>query len=303
MAKEDQKAETKNKIVDDIEVDEVVIEDEDLEEVENDTDEGEDADDPTDDPEAGSDNDDFKVDLEAGSLPDDLADQEGDTSTIRAMRKKLREARSREAELKTKLEKNNVEKDLPTLGAKPTLEDADYDEEAYDKALLEYNDRKRQHDAKKTEVENYNRQARESYQERFSSYQTEKARLNVPDFDEGEKLVRSKLSDMQAGIIIDAANNPALLMLALSQNPKPLQALADEKNPSRFAAQMAVLEVKMKSSLAKKASPERRISGGNVERGTVGDKKLNQLRAKAEKTGDYTAVSAYKRKLKATKSK
>jgi hypothetical protein len=66
----------------------------------------------------------------------------------------------------------------------------------------------------------------------------------------------------------------------------------------KFAFAVSKLESQLKVTNRKPATtPEKVLTGTGSTSGSV-DSTLDKLRAEAEKTGDYTKVTAYKRKLK-----
>ncbi|MFV5349064.1 hypothetical protein VXO87_00580 [Acinetobacter baumannii] len=69
-------------------------------------------------------------------------------------------------------------------------------------------------------------------------------------------------------------------------------------DPIQFAFAAAKIDAQIKMTARKPStSPERKPSGSAALSGSV-DNTLAKLRADAEKSGDYTEVNKYKRKLK-----
>ena len=100
---------------------------------------------------------------------------------------------------------------------------------------------------------------------------------------------------MQQGMIVQGAENPALLVYALGKNPKKAKELASITDPVKFAFAVAKLETNLKVTKRKASSrPESKINGTGRPSGSV-DNTLDRLRAEAEKTGNYTKVSQYKK--------
>jgi hypothetical protein len=101
-------------------------------------------------------------------------------------------------------------------------------------------------------------------------------------------------------MILQGADNPALLVYALGKNPKRAKELASIKDPVKFAFAVARLETQLKVTKRKASSkPEPTISGTGRPSGSV-DNTLERLRTEAEKTGDYSKVYAYKQRQKRT---
>lgn len=118
------------------------------------------------------------------------------------------------------------------------------------------------------------------------------------DFDEAEEFARDVLNQTQQGILIHAAEKPELLIYHLGTNPQKAKELAAITDPIQFAFAAAKIDAQIKMTARKPStSPERKPSGSASLSGTV-NSKLESLRAEAERTGDYTKVNEYKRKLK-----
>jgi hypothetical protein len=216
----------------------------------------------------------------------------------KADREKARRIRELEAQVRTQQAPQATQ--VPTLGAKPKLEDFDYDETKYDAALEKWYDDKRKVDKAKEEVEAQERARQEAGQAKLNSYIGEAKELRVKDFQDVESEVVSALSVEQQGILLAGADKPALLVYALGRNPAKLKSLASINDPVRFAFAAAKLESQLKTSrTAAKPAPESRVSasgGAPVSGGS--QKTLERLREEAARTGDMTKVIAYKRQLK-----
>lgn len=231
--------------------------------------------------------------------------QEQDTAPqwVKDLRKQNVELnrRIREFEAKDKLQQPQTPV-VPTLGAKPKLEDFDYDEGKFDNALDQWYETKRKVDAARANQEEADRKRQKAIDDRLAGYRTEAASLRRKDFQEVEGEVVEALSVEQQGILLAGASKPALLVYALGRYPTKLRELAQIKDPVRFAFAAGKLEgnLKMTSRTANdKAAPEGRVSSAaGAPASGAGEKKLEQLRAEAERTGDYSKVTAYKRQLK-----
>lgn len=214
----------------------------------------------------------------------------------------VKDLRKENRELKKQLKSNpdttkKVDEDL-TLGEKPKLEQYGYDEDQYAEALDIWYDRKAKVDKRKAEVEAEQLKAQEQIQAVVNSYNEKKQKLKVRDFDEAESELTDKLSIQQQGLILEGADDPALVVYALGKNKARLEELAKITNPAKFAFAVAKLETQMKTSTRKAAvAPEKTIAGNGSTSGTA-DTTLDRLRKEAEKTGDYSKVVQYKRKQK-----
>ena len=220
---------------------------------------------------------------------------------VRELRKSQRELKKENLDLKTKL--NQGQSSSPAaLGKKPTLEDHDYDAEKFETALTEWYERKRAADqaAATAEAEKANQQ--KAWQSKLDAYGQAKAELKVKDYDDAEVTVQDILDVTQQGLILQGADNPAIVIYALGKNQKLAKTLAAIKDPVKFIHAIGKMETdgKMEIKLKTKTvpQPERQVSGTAPISGSV-DSTLERLRADAEKTNDYTKVIQYKRQKKA----
>jgi hypothetical protein len=216
---------------------------------------------------------------------------------VRDLRKNYREEKRRSKELEQRLaqvEQRNTQAVAP-LGQKPTLEKADYDTDRYEKDLTAWYEKKRQHDEREAAVKSEHQAVQKEWERKLESYQGAKAGLKVRDFEFAEDVVQDNLSVMQQGMIVQGADNPALVVYALGKNPKKAKEIASITDPVKFAFAVAKLETQLKVSNRKaQSSPERKISGTARPSGAV-DSTLDRLRSEAEKTGDYSKVFQYKK--------
>ena len=125
--------------------------------------------------------------------------------------------------------------------------------------------------------------------------------MKAPDYKDAEDEVCEKLSMEQQGIIKAGADNPALMVLALGKSPKRLADLAQIKDLAKFAVAIGKVEkdLQERNSVNKpkpKPSSDLPRSSASLTNNKV-DKKLAALEKAAEKSGDRSAVVAYKRTL------
>ena len=214
---------------------------------------------------------------------------------VRDLRKQYREEKRRNKELQEQLAKTTGAAKVAELGEKPTLEKADYDTERYEKDLAAWYERKRKHDEVEAARQAEAQAADREWKQKLEGYQSAKATLKVRDYDEAEDVVQDAFSVTQQGMILQGAENPALLVYALGKNPKRAKELASIKDPVKFAFAVARLETQLKVTKRKASSkPDPKISGTGRVSGAV-DSTLERLRAEAERTGDYSKVFQYKR--------
>jgi hypothetical protein len=277
---------------DDIEMDEIETEEPDLDEA----DEAEIEDTEADD-EDEAEEEDVVVSIN-GEAPDPEDEEEARApGWVRDLRKQYREEKRRAKELEqkvTQLEQRQQPMQQP-LGQKPTLEAVDYDTDRYEKELSAWYEKKRQHDEQQISIKSQQQAVQKGWEQKLESYHSAKAELKVRDYDFAEDVVQDTLSVMQQGMIVQGAENPALLVYALGKNPKKAKELASITDPVKFAFAVAKLETNLKVTSRKaSAKPEKKISGTGRPSGSV-DNTLDRLRADAEKTGDYSKVFQYKK--------
>lgn len=180
------------------------------------------------------------------------------------------------------------------VGERPKIEDFDYDTEAHDKALDEYEARK---DAKREQDERRAKAKRDSeaaWEKVKTTYATKKAALPFADKDRVEAAAFEALPAMHQAVIAKVATDPALFIYAAGKSPARLDQLAAIDDPLVLAATIgkmgATLTMKKRSTAPQ---PEKIARGGVVQQGT--DKTLARLEAAAEKSGDRTELQRYKR--------
>jgi hypothetical protein len=218
---------------------------------------------------------------------------------VRELRKANREKERRIKELEAKLNSSATENKPVALGAKPKLEDHDYDSDRYEAALEQWYDRKRQVEAQAEQTRQAEQAQRDAWQAKLDAYGKARAELKVRDFEDAEATAQELFDVTQQGIVVQGADNPALVIYALGKNPKKAQEIASIKDPVKFAFAVAKLEKELKVTNRKAAPPpERTIQGTGRVSGSV-DSTLERLRAEALKTGDMTKVVAYKRQKRA----
>lgn len=190
------------------------------------------------------------------------------------------------------------------LPAKPTLEAADYDTEKYEAELEAWYRKRDQAEAAKRQAQAQAEEQQKAWQQKLEAYGTAKKSLKVRDYDDAEHTVMEALSNTQQGIVIQGAENPALVVYALGKNPKKAKELAAVTDPVKFAFAVAKLEAQLKIQPRRQApAPERSVPTGTAPVSGSSDSTLERLRAEAEKTGDHTKVIRYKQQLKAKQAK
>lgn len=244
----------------------------------------------------GDSEDEVTITIEGESLPpDEVEDESKAPEWVKDLRKQHRELVKKNKELEAELEKAKPKEPEVTLPAKPTLADCDYDADEFESRLEKWHSQKLAFEAKQKAEEEAKESEKKIWQDKLDNYGKLKSELKVKDFESVEDIVKVTLSNVQQGIIVDVVENPAVLVYAIGKNEKLLKELASLK-PAQFAHALGKLETKLKIT-EKKSPPAMRIPNGNGNGNGV-DSTLEKLRAEAERTGDYTKVTAYKRQLK-----
>jgi hypothetical protein len=213
---------------------------------------------------------------------------------VKELRKTNRELQRQNRELQSKLHVQPTEIKPVAIGVKPKLEDHDYDADRYEEALTSWFERKRQADESnaKQEAEVMNQQ--KAWQAKLDGYGKAKAELRVRDYEDAEAIAQEVFSITQQGVILQGAENPALVVYALGKNAKKAKELAEITDPVKFAFAVAKLEKELKVTNRRAApAPERIVSGTGRSSGAV-DSTLERLREDAARTGNMTKVIQYK---------
>lgn len=214
---------------------------------------------------------------------------------VRELRKNYRELQREKRELEEKLKGSMPAEAKPaSLSQKPKLENYDYDTDKYETALADWYEQKRKIDEQTDLANAETRAANDAWNLKLDSYGKARSELKVKDFDDAEHVVQETLSKTQQGIILQGAENPALLVYALGKNPKKAKELASITDPVKYAFAVAKLETQLKVSQRKAPPPEDTVVRGTGSSSGAVDSTLDRLRADAAKTGDYTKVTQYK---------
>ena len=223
---------------------------------------------------------------------------------VRELRKTNRELQRQNRELQGKLQSTAQTETKPVvLGKKPSLEEHDYDADKFEAALADWFERKRQADeaAAKQEAEVMNQQ--KAWQAKLDGYGKAKAELRVKDFEDAEAVAQELFNITQQGVVLQGADNPALVIYALGKNPKKAKELSDIKDPVKFAFAVAKLEKELKVTNRRAAPPPERIVSGTGRVSGAVDSTLERLREEAARTGNMTKVVQYKAQKRAASSK
>jgi len=210
------------------------------------------------------------------------------------LRKLLRDEKKKTRDLQKKLEQGKAEE--PTaLGAAPTLEAFDFDEDEYRTALTDWIAEKGKQDTASADAKSQAEAQDRAYQERKTEYVDAQASFDAEAFDDAESSVSEALSEVQQSILVKAfGKGAAPIVMGLGANSARLKELAGITDHVMFIVAATRLESQMKVSQRKpKTSPEKRVTGTGGA--NTGDTHLEQLEAEAEKSGDRSKILAYNR--------
>jgi hypothetical protein len=234
----------------------------------------------------------------AGESPAPEEEEKQAPEWVRNLRKNYRELQREKRELEERLKAVSpaTEQSPVTPGKKPTLEDCDYDSDKFENELAGWFERKRQSEEAEAKYRAKQQEEQQTWQKKLETYTQSKTGLKVSDFQDAEDTVLETLSVTQQGIILQGAQNPAVMVYALGKNPNKAKELAGITDPVQFAFAVAKLETQLSVQKKQAPPPEKRING-NGSLGTS-NAQLDRLREEAARSGDFTKVLAFKRQLK-----
>lgn len=217
---------------------------------------------------------------------------EDEPEHIRELRQRYRETKRENEQLRAAQAPKAED-----AGPEPKLDDYwDHDdpEGDYNRDRDAWKERK----AQATEREQAQREEAEAAQKEwesdFGAFQTQRTSLKVRDFDAAYDRVTGSLNEVQQAILVQAATNKAALAYALGKNPDKLAEIAGIKNPVKFTAAIARLDMETKVQKRKPTTLPEDAQRGS---GPIGgrDQKLERLQREASQTGDRSKLIAYKK--------
>ncbi|MDT0507527.1 hypothetical protein [Novosphingobium sp. MMS21-SN21R] len=216
-----------------------------------------------------------------------------ESSVIRDLRRANRELARKLHEKERGQQPQRIE-----VGEKPTLAACDFDEDQFEAQLDDWKQRKAASDRIEAEQQERTKAEQEEWSKRAETYTADKAKLRVPDFASAEDEVFSALSAQHQALIL-MTDKPAALVYALSRNPAKLEELS-KLDLARAAMLVGKLEDKVTVTTKRRLpQPDRPIRGDAPISMASTDKELARLEKEAERTGDRTALIAYRRTLRA----
>lgn len=229
----------------------------------------------------------------------DPIQQPPESRTFQEMRKNFNGALKDKRRLERELEelRGKLPKQEPELGARPTLDQFDYDEAKFGEAYEAWMERKTALDRADQQRLDEQRRQQEELDAFKESYAARAKALGVDDFKESEAEVGSLLSQTQTGLLMRGADDPAMLVYALSKSPERLIELSKITDPVKFTVAIARMEMNLNTRKQGRPAPEPRVNSERSSSSHNGaSSQLEKLREKAARTGDYSEVVAYKKK-------
>lgn len=233
--------------------------------------------------------------------PGDPNDHQTNNSAFRALRDRKNELDrlwKEEKKKREELEAKYAPQQTTELEPRPTLADAGYDEETFSNRLLEWTEKKRKIEAQKAEQQREIEEANQIWQSAQDRYVKAKESLALDDFEDYEAIVDGKFSQVQRGILLRSSQS-AHLVYAIGKSPAEVERLSKIKDPVEFAWAVRDLETgKLKVGPAK-PKPEQKVVSSAAVSTTDYEKRLDELREEARRTGNYDKVMAFKKANKA----
>jgi hypothetical protein len=218
---------------------------------------------------------------------------------IKELRKENREKAKKLKEYEAELQRLKGGQSAPEPLKKPKIEDFDYDSDAYEQAMDKFYAAKVEQDKAEAARKQAEEEQQKEWQSRQESYKEAKGRFSAEEMEDAEAEVVSVLSPARQAMLLDVADDPATLVLALGKNPEALRKLAAIKSDGQAIKEMVKLEMNIKVAPKGKTPPppERTISGAGKTPG--GSRRtLEQLREEAQSTSNYTKYFAEKLRQK-----
>lgn len=226
---------------------------------------------------------------------EDEEPDDADNSVIRGLRERNKQLARENAQMRTAQSTPPPPAELPP---EPTLADCDYDEDVFKAAIKAWEKTSREIEDGQAEYRRQAEQANREWQRDIENMNSRKAALALPDYDDSANTVAAVLTLPQQAVIVKAASDSAAFIYALGRSDSRLAELAKIEDPIKLAAAVARMEGGIKLVKKRRApAPDRAASGSGRMPGGA-DKQLEKLEVEADRTGDRTALLAYKKKLK-----
>jgi hypothetical protein len=226
------------------------------------------------------------------SIEIDGEEADDEAPLVKTLRQEIRD-RDRELAEHRKAQQPKIE-----VGEKPTLEGCDYDEEKFEADLTAWHDRKRAADSQEADASKQAEVRNQEFQRKATNYKVKLEALPLPAEQkaEAEKTVIDALPELLQSAIINYADDPAKVVVALAKHPAKLQQLAQEQDPIRFILAMKDLERNLKVVTKKKppAPDAENVVSGSAAVSHNTDKEEQRLWKKYEQSNSNADLDAYR---------
>lgn len=179
---------------------------------------------------------------------------------LREMRRKLEEIQSKPVEVQ--------QPQADVIPPKPTLESCEYDEEAFEKAVTDWHEKKSRVEQQKQQQERQQQEYQQKFLQRVEAHKQRAAKLPVKDYQEMESIVLSELKPIQQEIIIHCADEGSeLIAYGLGKSQQLRQRVAAETDPIRAAFLLGQIskEVHLAPKPKQAIKPEPEVRGGGAD--------------------------------------
>ncbi|PNH94085.1 phage capsid protein [Vibrio diazotrophicus] len=190
---------------------------------------------------------------------------------VKELRKNFKQLQKENRELKREKEDEGKSpagqevKQPETLPERPTLESCEYDDEAFEKALTEWHEKKIRVEQQANAQKRQQQEFQKRMQDRLQLHRERSAKLPVKDYAEMEAIVEQELPALHQEVLIHAADEGTeLIAYALGKNKQLRQRLSAETDPIRAAFLMGQMsrDVRLAPKPKKKTKPEPEVRGG-----------------------------------------
>ena len=230
--------------------------------------------------------------------PQEEEEQQPAPTWVKELRKSDREKAKRIRELEQQIaSREQPSSEVEALGAKPTLEACDYDADKFETDLTAWHDKKRLIEEKTANQRKEQESAQAAYNSKVEAYNTAKAALKVPDFEDAEAAVIGTFSQIQQAVLVKA-KDAEKLVYAIGKSKTEMAKLAAIKDPIDFALAIGALGTQLKITPRKAPPAPERTVRSTSGASNAGDSHLEKLREEALRTGDMSKVFAYKQSQK-----
>ena len=228
--------------------------------------------------------DDFAIEIEG-------EEQADETPLVKLLRAELRDTKKEASDLRKATAPVPI-----VVGDKPDLWDScEGDPDRYETELLAWKSRKDRAEQQQRDAEHTDQVSAQEFQRSHVAYKAKAQLLGVKDFQASEDTVCAALPMPVQNAIVQYMQDPAKLVYALGKHPAKLAEIAAQTDPLRAILMLHDLEKKVVVNRRKPPAPE----SDTIERGTVAiggssDKVLARMEADAVKSGNRSALIAYK---------